>query len=312
MTMTGKTLIAFSTKTGINTQAAYAIADALKTTYGMDVTTVDLQNGSPDITPFQNIIVGGGVSNKSVYGEAVDFLEQDFEGRNVALFFCCQDEKNPKAQSTDDNTVKVLAKNKSLKLIDVAAFGGCMLKQEKAVMDDLNMNRIREWAIDLGKKLSFQPPKQVVPMPPVEVITVADMPVMEGVFEIILDTAGKFRFHLKAANGQIIAVSQAYGAKESALTGIASIKTNAPIAKITDLTTGGPLPEHQAGIVQDPAFEIQFNAPDRYRFHLKAANGEIIAVSQSYLSKQSAENGIASVKTNAAMAKIIDQTTAVT
>jgi hypothetical protein len=45
---------------------------------------------------------------------------------------------------------------------------------------------------------------------------------------------------------------------------------------------------------------------------LKAATGQIIAVSQSYLSKQSAENGIASVKTNAPLAKIIDQTTAVT
>jgi uncharacterized protein YegP (UPF0339 family) len=70
--------------------------------------------------------------------------------------------------------------------------------------------------------------------------------------------------------------------------------------------------KHEAGIAQDPVFEIQFNAPDRFRFHLKAANGQIIAVSQSYLSKQSAENGIASVKKNAPMAKIIDQTTAVT
>jgi uncharacterized protein YegP (UPF0339 family) len=97
----------------------------------------------------------------------------------------------------------------------------------------------------------------------------------------------------------------------NALKGIALIKKNALIAKTADLTTG-PMPEHQAGIAQEPAFEIQFNAPDRYRFHLKAANGEIIAVSQSYLSKQSAENGIASMKTNAPMAKIIDQTVAVT
>jgi uncharacterized protein YegP (UPF0339 family) len=73
-----------------------------------------------------------------------------------------------------------------------------------------------------------------------------------------------------------------------------------------------PEPTHRAGIVQDTVFEIQFNAPDRFRFHLKAANGEIIAVSQSYLSKQAAENGIASVKKNVPMAKIIDQTTAVT
>ncbi len=134
-----------------------------------------------------------------------------------------------------------------------------------------------------------------------------------SVFEILLDTAGRFRFHLKANNGQIIAVSQAYGTKESALKGIASIKKNAPIAKITDFTTGETMVEsaHRAGIVQDPVFEVQCNAPDRFRFHLKAANGEIIAVSQSYKTKESAENGIASVKKNAPIAKIVDQTTAV-
>jgi uncharacterized protein YegP (UPF0339 family)/uncharacterized surface protein with fasciclin (FAS1) repeats len=158
------------------------------------------------------------------------------------------------------------------------------------------------------------PVVKAVPLPPVEVIT-EPIPVIAkvaGVFEIISDSVGRLRFHLKAANGQIIAVSQSYGTKESALVGIASIKKNTPIAKTIDLTTGEPMPEKQAGIAQDPAFEIQFNAPDRYRFHLKAANGQIIAVSQSYLSKQSAENGIASMKTNAPMAKIIDQTIAVT
>jgi uncharacterized protein YegP (UPF0339 family)/uncharacterized surface protein with fasciclin (FAS1) repeats len=154
------------------------------------------------------------------------------------------------------------------------------------------------------------------PLPPTEVIR-EKIPVVAnvtGVFEVITDHVGRFRFHLKAANGQIIAVSQSYGAKESALKGIDSIKKNAPIAKIADFTTGGNMPEssYGTGIVQGTVFEIQFNAPDRYRFHLKAANGEIIAVSQSYLSKQSAQNGIESVKKNAPMAKIIDQTTAVT
>jgi uncharacterized protein YegP (UPF0339 family) len=149
------------------------------------------------------------------------------------------------------------------------------------------------------------------PLPPVEFITtpIPEMTKLVGVFEVICDSAGRFRFHLKAANGQIIAVSQSYGAKESAIKGIDSIKINSPIAKIADLTTAeGTMPMHAAGIVQDPVFEIQCNAPDRYRFHLKAANGEIIAVSQSYLSKQAAEKGIASVKTNAPKAKIIDHT----
>ena len=69
---------------------------------------------------------------------------------------------------------------------------------------------------------------------------------------------------------------------------------------------------HAGGVVQDPVFEIQSNAPDKFRFHLKAANGQIIAVSQSYLTKESAEKGIASVKKNAPMAKVVDHTTVVT
>ena len=58
----------------------------------------------------------------------------------------------------------------------------------------------------------------------------------EPVFEITKDKAGKFRFTLKAANGEIIAVSEAYNAKKSCEDGIASVKKNAPAAKTVDLT----------------------------------------------------------------------------
>ena len=46
-----------------------------------------------------------------------------------------------------------------------------------------------------------------------------------------------------------------------------------------------------------------------YRFRLKAGNGEIIAVSESYTSKAGTRNGIESVKTNAPTATVDDQTT---
>jgi uncharacterized protein YegP (UPF0339 family) len=56
----------------------------------------------------------------------------------------------------------------------------------------------------------------------------------ESVFEWFKDKKGKFRFRLKAANGEIIAVSEAYASKEGCLNGIESIKKNAPIAKIVE------------------------------------------------------------------------------
>ncbi|MBQ6568711.1 MAG: YegP family protein [Clostridia bacterium] len=51
-------------------------------------------------------------------------------------------------------------------------------------------------------------------------------------FEIYLDKAGEFRFRLKARNGEIIAVSEGYKTKASAVNGINSIKKNAPEAPI--------------------------------------------------------------------------------
>ncbi|MBV9350631.1 MAG: YegP family protein [Mycobacterium sp.] len=63
---------------------------------------------------------------------------------------------------------------------------------------------------------------------------------MAGKFEISKDKAGKYRFHLRAANGEIIAVSQPYGTRASAEKGIESVKTNAPSAKVEDLTERQP------------------------------------------------------------------------
>ena len=152
--MTGKTLIVFSTIRGLNDEAAHVIADVLKATYNTDVTVADLRKGPPDITPFQNIIVGGGGGGNTVYNEAVDFLEKDFEGKNVALYFLCEGGENPKAENTEANQKKLLAKNKSLKPIDVAAFGGCMISQNSLVMDDQNTAKVKEWAMELGKKFN--------------------------------------------------------------------------------------------------------------------------------------------------------------
>ena len=55
-------------------------------------------------------------------------------------------------------------------------------------------------------------------------------------------------------------------------------------------------------------FEISKDQAGRYRFHLKAANGEIIASGQGYKTKASAEKGIEAVKTSASTAKVVDLT----
>lgn len=59
---------------------------------------------------------------------------------------------------------------------------------------------------------------------------------MASKFEISKDHAGKFRFHLKAANGEIIAASQGCETKDGAHKGIESVKTKAGSAAVVDLT----------------------------------------------------------------------------
>jgi uncharacterized protein YegP (UPF0339 family) len=57
---------------------------------------------------------------------------------------------------------------------------------------------------------------------------------MAGKFELYKDKQDKFRFRLKAGNGEIIAVSEAYESKASALNGIDSVRRNAPDAALVD------------------------------------------------------------------------------
>jgi uncharacterized protein YegP (UPF0339 family) len=57
----------------------------------------------------------------------------------------------------------------------------------------------------------------------------------EPKFEWFKDKAGKFRFRLKAANGEIIATSEAYESKDACTNGIESVKKNAPIAKVVEV-----------------------------------------------------------------------------
>lgn len=57
-----------------------------------------------------------------------------------------------------------------------------------------------------------------------------------------------------------------------------------------------------------PKFEIFNDAHGGFRFRLKAMNGEVVAESHSYTTKQGAQHGIKSVKANAPDATLADYT----
>ena len=57
---------------------------------------------------------------------------------------------------------------------------------------------------------------------------------MAGKFELYEDKSGKWRFRLKAGNGEIIATGQGYASKASATNGIESVRRNAPEAQVVE------------------------------------------------------------------------------
>lgn len=108
---------------------------------------------------------------------------------------------------------------------------------------------------------------------------------MPGKFEIKAGRNGKFRFNLKASNGQIILTSESYESRSGCEKGIESVRKNAS---------------------DDARFERKSAKDGSSYFVLKAANGEPIGKSEMYRTKRSMEGGIASVAKNAPDATVAD------
>ena len=109
----------------------------------------------------------------------------------------------------------------------------------------------------------------------------------------IKPVATGYKFDLLAANGQIIATSEVYETEAACRKGIHSVCNSAPKAKFADLTEDGKLPTN-------PRFELFLDKAGGYRFRLRSRNGQVIAVSEDYTTREACENGIESVKKNAA------------
>lgn len=108
------------------------------------------------------------------------------------------------------------------------------------------------------------------------------------------------KFDLKAGNGEVIATSEVYTSRSACLGGIASVRKNAAIAKLEDLTA------ETVEAVTNPKFEVYTDKGGEFRFRLKARNGQIIAVSEGYKTKASCLNGVESVRKNAPEAETVE------
>ncbi|MCA9929801.1 MAG: YegP family protein [Anaerolineales bacterium] len=104
-------------------------------------------------------------------------------------------------------------------------------------------------------------------------------------FQIFCGKDDQYYFRLLAENGDIVLASEGYTAKANCENGIRSVKENA---------------------VNQARFENRMTQNGRPYFFLKAANHEVIGISETYSSEYSRDIGIASVMANAPIAPVED------
>lgn len=109
---------------------------------------------------------------------------------------------------------------------------------------------------------------------------------------VIKKVATGIKFDLRAANGEVIATSETYKTEAACRKGIQSVCRNAPKAALEDLTME---PEQ----LPNPKFQLYQDRSGAYRFRLRSRNGNIIAVSEGYRTRQNCIDGIESVRRNA-------------
>ena len=118
---------------------------------------------------------------------------------------------------------------------------------------------------------------------------------------VIKPAKNGFMFNLKAGNGEVIATSEVYSSLDACKNGVASVAKNAPIAidNLEDQTKA------DFETQKNPKFEVYADKRGEFRFRLKAANGQIIAVGEGYKAKASCLNGIKSIVKNAPEAPVV-------
>lgn len=125
----------------------------------------------------------------------------------------------------------------------------------------------------------------------------------KGQFVCYKTAKGYWNYRLKASNKETIAVSggTGYSSFSACKAGIESVRRNTG-AKIEDQTL------QKFEQLTNPKFEIYMDKAGKYRYRLKAINGELICTSEDgYASKDSCKKGIVSLAKWAAEAEVVKE-----
>lgn len=151
-----KVLIAYATRGGASAEVAMRIAEVLRRKYGFDVDVVNLkEKSSPDLSLYKHVVVGSGVRAQRVYKEAVNFLKNnDFEGKNVAIFILSLEAGSPKTypKAVAKYIEALLEKCPRVKPVAAEAFGGRIKFLGFTVANAVDFGKVEAWAESLGEK----------------------------------------------------------------------------------------------------------------------------------------------------------------
>ena len=147
-----RTLIAYATEGGTTEDYAKAIGSVLTDEFKMQVDLVNLKKDrNPNLTPYQNVIVGTGIKKFKMYKEGVEFLEKtDFGDRKVVIFISSL---IPRDEVIKKYVDVIIQKNTKLKPLAVEVLGGRMKILGRTIADKTDIEQSKALARKIAEQL---------------------------------------------------------------------------------------------------------------------------------------------------------------
>jgi menaquinone-dependent protoporphyrinogen IX oxidase len=147
-----KTLLAYATRGGTTEDYEKAISSVLTDEFKMQADIVNLKKSrNPDLTQYQNIIVGAGIKMFKMHKEGAKFLEKkNFGEKNVGIFLSSLE---PRDEAINKYVDVILQKNTTLKPIAVEVFGGRMRMFGRTSQDMTDIEKAKEWTRKISEHL---------------------------------------------------------------------------------------------------------------------------------------------------------------
>ena len=169
MTVLAKTLVSYQTIYGSTKEAASMIVKTLEDEYQLQVDVHKFEENKeyPDISKYENIVIGSCIFHGKWGRNAEEFLKHDFKDKNIAIFICAgfSGEKELYEQAINTFLRGNIEKYTHVKPVSIEAFGGRVPKSKIPHMwflqaskrlasfryDTRDLVKVKGWAHKLGK-----------------------------------------------------------------------------------------------------------------------------------------------------------------